>query len=115
MPTAVFAIEQVLVNHQSLYLAALRLPESRLGLSEVSECDRSLALDAWAGYRAAIEKLRADNAALKEELRLENKFSVQPTAANASALIQNLKKQSDVYTKKVAAALQPSPLDTPVV
>ena len=59
------------------------------------------------GGRAAIEKLRQDNAALKEELRLENKFSVQPTLANASALIQNLKEQSDVYTKKarVGAAL----------
>ena len=60
-------------------------------------------------YRSAIEKLRADNAALKEELRLENKFSVQPTAANASALIQNLKKQSDVYTKKVRARHKPCP------
>ena len=59
--------------------------------------------------RAAIEKLRSDNAALKEELRLENKFSVQPTLANASALIQNLKEQSDVYTKKVLAK-HPLPL-----
>ena len=56
-----------------------------------------------AGSRSAIDKLRADNAALKEELRLENRFSVQPTAANAAALIQNLKKQSDVYTKKVVS------------
>lgn len=51
--------------------------------------------------RAAIEKLRADNMLLKEELMLENKFSVQPTTANAAALIATLQDQSDQYTRKV--------------
>ncbi|KAK9817701.1 hypothetical protein WJX72_000889 [[Myrmecia] bisecta] len=51
--------------------------------------------------RAAIAKLRHDNQMLKEELLLENKFSVQPTSANASALIANLQDQSDVYTRKI--------------
>ena len=51
--------------------------------------------------RAAIQKLKEDNAKLKEELLLENKFSVTPTTANAAALISNLQEQSDVYTRKV--------------
>ncbi|KAK9834716.1 hypothetical protein WJX74_008491 [Apatococcus lobatus] len=51
--------------------------------------------------RAAIEKLRADNMLLKEELMLENKFSVQPTTANAAALIAALQDQSDQYTRKI--------------
>jgi len=58
-------------------------------------CDES-------GYcRAAIAKLREDNAKLKEELLLENKFSVTPTSSNLSANIANLQDQSDVYTRKV--------------
>ena len=55
--------------------------------------------------RAAIGKLRADNIALKEELMLENKFSVAPTQASAAALIANLQAQSDVYTAKVRFGL----------
>lgn len=51
--------------------------------------------------RAAIAKLRDDNAKLKEELLLENKFSVTPTSSNLSANIANLQDQSDVYTRKV--------------
>ncbi len=39
---------------------------------------------------------------LKEELMLENKFSVQPTTANAAALIATLQDQSDQYTRKVS-------------
>ena len=60
-------------------------------------------------FRAAIQKLKEDNAKLKEELLLENKFSVTPTTANAAALISNLQEQSDVYTRKVidAAAAKP--------
>ena len=50
--------------------------------------------------RAAIAKLRQDNAKLKEELLLENKFSVTPTSSNLSANIANLQDQSDVYTRK---------------
>lgn len=52
--------------------------------------------------RAAIEKLRTDNAALKEELVLENKFSVAPSQASAAALIQNLQQSSDIYTAKAS-------------
>lgn len=52
--------------------------------------------------RAAISKLRDDNAKLKEELLLENKFSVTPTSSNLSANIANLQDQSDIYTRKVA-------------
>ena len=51
-------------------------------------------------YRAAVAKLRQDNAKLKEELLLENKFSVTPTSSNLSANIANLQDQSDVYTRK---------------
>lgn len=50
--------------------------------------------------RAAIAKLRQDNAKLHEELLLENKFSVTPTSSNLSANIANLQDQSDVYTRK---------------
>ncbi len=60
--------------------------------------------------RAAIQKLKEDNAKLKEELLLENKFSVTPTTANAAALISNLQEQSDVYTRKVIAAAAAKPL-----
>ena len=60
--------------------------------------------------RAAIQKLKEDNAKLKEELLLENKFSVTPTTANAAALISNLQEQSDVYTRKVTDAAAAKPL-----
>ena len=52
--------------------------------------------------RAAIEKLRADNAALKEELVLENRFSMAPSQGSAAALIQSLQRQSDLYTAKAS-------------
>ena len=51
--------------------------------------------------RAAIEKLRADNEALKEEMQLENKFSVRPTSSAAAATIETLRQQSDACTQKV--------------
>eukprot|EP00887_Chlorella_sp_A99_P008164 scaffold12.g8164.t1 len=51
--------------------------------------------------RAAIEAIAADNQKLKEELMLENKFSVNPTTATAAALIANLQQQADVYAKKI--------------
>lgn len=56
--------------------------------------------------RAAIEKLRADNAALKEELALENKFSMAPSQSSADALISNLQHQSDACTAKIQAEQQ---------
>lgn len=72
--------------------------------------------------RAAIEKLREDNRLLKEELLLENKFSVTPTTANASMLIANLNDQSEVYTRKVnkrscqkCSSEQPSPQENDVL
>ena len=55
--------------------------------------------------RAAIEVLAADNLKLKEELMLENKFSVNPTSATAAALIANLQEQADVYATKARCAL----------
>ena len=63
--------------------------------------------------RAAIAKLRQDNAKLKEELLLENKFSVTPTSSNLSANIANLQDQSDVYTRKVSFASLPKARCTP--
>lgn len=69
-------------------------------------CNQLLANDiCWA--RAAIAKLRDDNAKLKEELLLENKFSVTPTSSNLSANIANLQDQSDVYTRKVSSHALP--------
>lgn len=51
--------------------------------------------------RAAAEAIAADNQKLKEELMLENKFSVNPTSTTAAALIANLQEQADVYEVKV--------------
>lgn len=51
--------------------------------------------------RAAVEAIAADNMKLKEELMLENKFSVNPTTQTAAALIANLQEQADVYAAKV--------------
>ncbi len=51
--------------------------------------------------RAAIERLRSDNALLKEEVMLENRFSVAPTSAAAAAAIAGLQEQSEVYNQKV--------------
>ena len=60
-------------------------------------------LTSCASCRAAIEKLRADNEALKEEMQLENKFSVRPTSSAAAATIESLRQQSDACTQKVTA------------
>ena len=51
--------------------------------------------------RAAVEAIAMDNMKLKEELMLENKFSVNPTTQTAAALIANLQEQADVYAAKV--------------
>ena len=51
--------------------------------------------------RAAVEVIAADNLKLKEEVMLENKFSVNPTTQTAAALIANLQQQADVYATKV--------------
>ena len=55
--------------------------------------------------RAAIEKLRTDNEALKEEMQLENKFSVRPTSSSAAATIDALRQQSDACTQQVLVPL----------
>ncbi len=55
--------------------------------------------------RAAIEKLRTDNEALKEEMQLENKFSVRPTSSSAAATIDALRLQSDACTQQVLVPL----------
>ena len=51
--------------------------------------------------RAAIDAIASDNLKLKEELMLENKFSVNPTSQSAAALIALLEEQADGLTKKV--------------
>lgn len=52
--------------------------------------------------RAAIDKLRQQNAKLKEELLLENKFSVRPSNAGATQLINKLQDEADLFTRKVS-------------
>jgi hypothetical protein len=52
-------------------------------------------------HRAAIEKLRQQNARLKEDLLLENKFSVRPSNPGASLMINKLQDEADLYTRKV--------------
>ncbi len=51
--------------------------------------------------RSTIEKLRADNELLKEEVQLENRFSVKPTTDSAAALIRALEEECDALTEKV--------------
>ncbi|GBF94682.1 flagellar outer dynein arm-docking complex [Raphidocelis subcapitata] len=51
--------------------------------------------------RAAIEKLRGQNARLKEELLLENKFSVRPSNPAATIWINKLQDEADLYTRKI--------------
>ncbi len=77
------------------------LSASKASASKTSAQTVSVGCDELGSCRAAIAKLREDNAKLKEELLLENKFSVTPTSSNLSANIANLQDQSDVYTRKV--------------
>eukprot|EP00879_Flechtneria_rotunda_P012214 GHRR01012756.1.p1 GENE.GHRR01012756.1~~GHRR01012756.1.p1 ORF type:complete len:569 (+),score=227.55 GHRR01012756.1:229-1935(+) len=51
--------------------------------------------------RAAIEKLRQQNAKLKEDLLLENKFSIRPSNPSATVLINKLQDEADLYTRKI--------------
>jgi hypothetical protein len=55
--------------------------------------------------RAAIDKLRQQNARLKEDLLLENKFSVRPSNPGATVLINKLQDEADLYTRKVCKHL----------
>lgn len=56
----------------------------------------------WAAYRAAIDRLRQQNAKLKEDLLLENKFSVRPSNPGATQMINKLQDEADLYTRKVS-------------
>uniref|UniRef100_A0A383V6K0 ODAD1 central coiled coil region domain-containing protein n=1 Tax=Tetradesmus obliquus TaxID=3088 RepID=A0A383V6K0_TETOB len=51
--------------------------------------------------RAAIDKLRQQNAGLKEGLLLENKFSVRPSNPGATVLINKLQDEADLFTRKI--------------
>ena len=62
--------------------------------------------------RAAIEKLRTQNNMLKEELLMENKFSVAPTNHSINAQINRCQDQLDLYTRKVAARIPSPPSQT---
>eukprot|EP00882_Tetradesmus_deserticola_P019599 GHRQ01021107.1.p2 GENE.GHRQ01021107.1~~GHRQ01021107.1.p2 ORF type:complete len:106 (+),score=26.07 GHRQ01021107.1:473-790(+) len=57
-------------------------------------------------HRAAIDKLRQQNARLKEDLLLENKFSVRPSNPGATVLINKLQDEADVYTRKVGSTAE---------
>jgi hypothetical protein len=56
--------------------------------------------------RAAIDKLRAQNEALKHDLLLENKFSVRPGDPYAQALINQLQDEGDNLARKVGKLWQ---------
>jgi len=51
--------------------------------------------------RATVEKLKADNSKLKDELLLENKYSTARSNPAATAQIQKLQDQADVLTRKI--------------
>jgi hypothetical protein len=52
--------------------------------------------------RSAIDRLRQQNAKLKEDLLLENKFSVRPSNPGATQMINKLQDEADLYTRKVS-------------
>lgn len=56
---------------------------------------------------ATIDKLRKDNESLKEELFLENKFSVTPTDNIAAHRIACLQDEADALTRKVLPPFYP--------
>lgn len=53
--------------------------------------------------RASIDKLRKDNLTLKEELYLENKFSITPLDNAASHRITAMQDEADALTRKVCS------------
>lgn len=53
-------------------------------------------------HSAAIERLRAENAELKEELFMESKFSVAPTNPAFTATIDQLEVEAHALTNKVS-------------
>lgn len=55
----------------------------------------------YSGFRASIDKLRKDNHTLKEELYLENKFSITPIDTAASHRITAMQDEADALTRKV--------------
>jgi hypothetical protein len=65
-------------------------------------CSRLCAAsEPWKSCRATIEKLRKDNLSLKEELYLENKFSITPLDSAASHRITAMQDEADALTRKV--------------
>ena len=62
------------------------------------------------GFRAAIEKLRAQNEEFKHDLLLENKFSVRPGDPYAQALINRLQDEGDMLARKVSICFFSTPL-----
>lgn len=55
----------------------------------------------YTGFRASIDKLRRDNHTLKEELYLENKFSITPIDNAATHRITAMQDEADALTRKV--------------
>lgn len=48
-----------------------------------------------------IAGIAADNARLREELALENRFTIDPSSASAAALIDKLKEESDLVSNQI--------------
>eukprot|EP00898_Chlorokybus_atmophyticus_P005341 jgi/Chlat1/5808/Chrsp4S00482 len=55
---------------------------------------------AWRG-RAAAERLRAGNAALKEEVALEKRWGALPSNPSATAQVVRLQEQADAFTRRI--------------
>ncbi len=81
--------------HNSTHMLANQKPFAQTALSKTN------ARVCCCMHRFAIEKLRTQNAKLKEDLLLENKFSVRPSNPGATILINKLQDEADLYTRKV--------------
>lgn len=70
-------------------------PIGAAAMSHSWECNQHV-------HRSAIEKLRAQNEQLKQELLLENKFSLRPGDAYSQSLINSLQDEGDNLARKVS-------------
>jgi coiled-coil domain-containing protein 63/114 len=52
-------------------------------------------------HRAVIAAIAADNARLREELALENRFTIDPSSASVPALVAKLKEESDLVSNQI--------------
>lgn len=52
-------------------------------------------------HRAVIAAIAANNARLREELTLENRFTIDPSSTSAAALITKLKEESDRVSNQI--------------